>query len=79
MKSVTTHYAKTHLSRLLRDVQSGEVVVIRNGAVPVARLVPEVESRDRRPRVGTVTWDSLDLGRADFRPMGDEELADWLL
>ena len=39
-KSVGVHEAKTHLSRLLEDVERGEEVEItRRGAV-VARLVP---------------------------------------
>lgn len=33
------HEAKTHLSRLLRRVESGEEVVICRGGRPVARLV----------------------------------------
>ena len=40
MKQVNTHQAKTHLSRLLRIVASGEEVTISNRGVPVARLVP---------------------------------------
>jgi prevent-host-death family protein len=39
MKSVGIHEAKTHLSQLLRDVEAGEEVEIRRGAVPVARIV----------------------------------------
>jgi prevent-host-death family protein len=34
------HQAKTHLSRLLRRVQSGEEVIITKGDKPVAKLVP---------------------------------------
>lgn len=36
----TVHEAKTHLSRILRMVESGAEVEIRRGAQPVARLVP---------------------------------------
>jgi prevent-host-death family protein len=38
-KSVGVHEAKTHLSRLLDDVASGEDVVITRRGVPAARLV----------------------------------------
>lgn len=34
------HEAKTHLSRLLREVAGGEEITIVRGGVPVARLVP---------------------------------------
>lgn len=36
---VSIHQAKTHLSRLIRLVESGEEVVIRRGRRPVAVLV----------------------------------------
>lgn len=36
----SVHEAKTHLSRLLVQVEAGEEVVIRRGPHPVARLVP---------------------------------------
>ncbi|MGI9037428.1 MAG: type II toxin-antitoxin system Phd/YefM family antitoxin [Gemmatimonadota bacterium] len=40
MKIVNTHEAKTHLSRLLKRVAAGEVIVIARAGKPVARLVP---------------------------------------
>jgi prevent-host-death family protein len=40
MKTVNVHEAKTHLSRILRRVMSGEEVLITNAGEPVARLVP---------------------------------------
>lgn len=38
--AVTVHEAKTHLSRLLRRVESGETVTIARGNKPIAKLVP---------------------------------------
>ena len=40
MHQVTVHEAKTHLSRLLREIVDGEEVVITRSGRPVARLVP---------------------------------------
>ena len=37
---VNVHEAKTHLSRLLTKVESGEEVTITKAGKPVARLVP---------------------------------------
>jgi prevent-host-death family protein len=37
---VNIHEAKTHLSRLLERVLSGEEVVIAKAGIPVAKLVP---------------------------------------
>jgi prevent-host-death family protein len=48
MKRVTVHEAKTHLSRLLQEVERGEEVLISRGKVPVARLVPASSRRARR-------------------------------
>ena len=37
---VNIHYAKTHLSRLLEQVEAGDSVVIAKAGRPVARLMP---------------------------------------
>jgi prevent-host-death family protein len=35
----TVHQAKTNLSRLLKEVEAGQEVIITRGKVPVAKLV----------------------------------------
>lgn len=40
VQEVSVHQAKTHLSKLLRQVEAGEICLIKRGGVPVARLVP---------------------------------------
>ena len=45
MHQVTVHEAKTHLSRLLREIVEGEEVVIMRSGRPVARLVPIEQNR----------------------------------
>jgi prevent-host-death family protein len=47
-KSVGVHEAKTHLSRLLEDVQAGEEVVITRRGEEVAALVPRRGRAARR-------------------------------
>lgn len=47
-ESVSVHAAKTHLSRLIQKVESGESVVITRGGKPVARLVA-LDVEPRRP------------------------------
>lgn len=45
---VTIHYAKTHLSRLLRKVVAGEEIIIARGKTPLVKLIPfGDESTDR--------------------------------
>ena len=48
MKRVTVHQAKTHLSRLLRDVERGTEVVIVRRDEPVARLTAVSARRPAR-------------------------------
>ncbi|MDQ3092448.1 MAG: type II toxin-antitoxin system Phd/YefM family antitoxin [Actinomycetota bacterium] len=40
MSTYSIGEAKTQLSRLIREAQSGEEVVLRRGDQPVARIVP---------------------------------------
>lgn len=48
MKKVDIHEAKTHLSRLIRDAERGEEVIIARAGKPVVRLLPvETQSRVR--------------------------------
>lgn len=39
MKTVNIHAAKTHLSKLLEEVEKGEEVVIARAGTPVAKLI----------------------------------------
>jgi len=39
MIQVTVHEAKTHLSRLLKQLEDGEEIIIAKGKKPVAKLV----------------------------------------
>ena len=48
MKITNVQEAKTHLSRLLAEVQAGKEVVIGKAGKPIAKLVPIV--RDTSPR-----------------------------
>jgi prevent-host-death family protein len=45
---INIHQAKTHLSRLIEDVASGNEILIAKGGRPMARLVPL--RRDEAPR-----------------------------
>ncbi|HNU12080.1 MAG TPA: type II toxin-antitoxin system prevent-host-death family antitoxin [Rubrivivax sp.] len=48
MKTVNVHEAKTHLSRLLEEVEAGQEVVIARGGRPVARLTSLPNARPQR-------------------------------
>jgi prevent-host-death family protein len=48
--TVNIHDAKTHLSRLIQQVEQGEEVVIARAGHPVARLMPlQKRSGPRKP------------------------------
>lgn len=49
MSTVGVREAKTHLSRLLQQVEAGEEVVITRAGEPVARLVGVGPRRPREP------------------------------
>ena len=77
MKTTTTHKAKTHLSRMLKEVQQGETIIILSGKTPVAKLTAIEPSRTHRPEVGSRTSGPVSYAPDAFDPMTDEELAEW--
>jgi prevent-host-death family protein len=73
-KTVNVHEAKTHLSRLLQDVEAGREVVIARAGRPVARLVPASRTSSRvlgRER-GSI-WIAADFDE----PMPETWLDEW--
>jgi prevent-host-death family protein len=49
MRTLNIHEAKTHLSRLIDEVNEGEELVIAKAGKPVARLVPVAAKPLRKP------------------------------
>ena len=74
MSIVNVHQAKTHLSRLLAQVERGEEVVIARNGEPVARLV-SCEPRARR-EFGALRG-KIRIDDRFFEPLPEEELAIW--
>ncbi|MFW6252849.1 MAG: type II toxin-antitoxin system Phd/YefM family antitoxin [bacterium] len=71
MKTVTIHEAKTHLSRILHEVESGETVVVARGKTPIARLVPYSNAErafDTAPGLIVAMADDFDEPMDDFGP-----------
>jgi prevent-host-death family protein len=68
--SYTVHQAKTNLSRLLKEAEAGQEVIITRGKQPVAKLIaiaPET-------RVPDMFKDQLRTAPEAFDPLTDEEL-----
>ncbi|MDR7520787.1 MAG: type II toxin-antitoxin system prevent-host-death family antitoxin [Armatimonadota bacterium] len=71
MRTVNVHQAKTHLSRLLDDVSTGEEIVLAKAGRPVARLSP-IQGASRR-RLGALR------GRFTVPADFDAPLPEWAL
>jgi prevent-host-death family protein len=48
MREIQASEAKTHLPRLLDDVEQGETIVITRHGRPIARLVPDADMRQAK-------------------------------
>ena len=78
MKVITTHEAKTHLSRYLSAVESGEELIITRDKVPIAMLVPiSKANRKSRPKVGEIKGEPFHFPESSLAPMNAEELEEW--
>ncbi len=78
MKTITTHEAKTHLSKYLAEVETGKRFIISRGKQEVAMLVPiRPEDRPPRPKVGEILGEPFEFAEAAFAPMTADELEAW--
>lgn len=71
MKVVNTHEAKTHLSRMLEEVEAGEVYVISRNGKPIAEL------RKRRQPKRTHADPVLSRIHLDFDPVEELSADEW--
>jgi prevent-host-death family protein len=70
----TVHQAKTHFSRLLKEAEAGQEVVVMRGAKPVAKLVPIDEPAPPPFRLAGAYRGRLHWDEDAFDPMSDSEL-----
>ena len=79
MATISTHEAKTHLSRYLAEVEKGREFIIARGKQPVARLVPlERPGRPPRPKVGQMLSAPFHIPDEAVAPLTPDELGeDW--
>jgi len=70
--SYTGHQAKTNLSRLIKEAQSGKEVIITRGKDPVAKIVPITSAAKKRVpgSMKGLIWSAPDA----FDPLTDEEM-----
>ncbi len=72
-RTVNVHEAKTHLSRLLEEVEHGGEITIARAGVPCARLVPLIKAARRE--IGFFDRDIPDS--VLFEPVSEEDLCAW--
>jgi len=78
MTTITTHEAKTHLSRYLAEVEKGREFVIARGNSAVAMLVPlKTPAPRRRPKEGEIKGKPFEFPAAAFAPLTARELKEW--
>ena len=75
MSTSTIQQAKTNLSKLIKQAERGEEVLIARGKKVVAKIVP-VATAPKRRRVGILRG-KLKVTDAFFEPLPDEELDLW--
>ena len=73
--SYTVHEAKTNLSKLIKEAESGKEVVITRGKKPVAKLLAVDQAK--KHRVPGRLKDLISWEPDAFEPLTDEELRDW--
>jgi prevent-host-death family protein len=68
MSEVGAYEAKTHLPRLLKQVEAGDIVTITRNGRPIARLVPVSDAESAASRI-------LELRQAMSSPAAEEKLS----
>ena len=72
MLEASLDYAETHFPQLLMKVMGGEEVLLRKGAIAVARIVPVTAGEvTKRPQVGEITSAPVDWSKSSFAPLDD--------
>ncbi len=73
MVKLNIHQAKTHLSRYLELLKSGEYIVLCNRNVPVAEI-RGLPSEEKKPRKLGLSKGEVEVGEGFFDPLPDELL-----
>ncbi len=74
MREIQASEAKTHLPRILDEVERGETILITRHGRPIARLVPEADGQ--AAEIGAAIDRIQQRGRA-AQPTTIEELLEW--
>jgi prevent-host-death family protein len=73
----TVHQAKTHFSRLLKEAEAGQEVVVMRGKKPVAKIVAIDETAAPKRRIPGGFEGLVQADDSAFDPLTDEELVEY--
>ena len=74
-KQVNVNHAKTHLSKLLAEVEKGHEIVVARAGKPVAKIIP---FKEKKNRMTFGDWKGKIWIAEDFdAPLPDELMKDW--
>lgn len=71
MREIQASEAKTHLPRILNEVERGETIIITRHGRPIARIVPETDLRQAEMRK---VKDQIAAFRQSMPPLSLEEI-----
>lgn len=74
LRTVTIQQARTHLSRLVKEAQAGETIVIVSDGVAVAQITAAQPAKVKRPSVGVPSSLPVICEDDAFLPLSDQEL-----
>jgi prevent-host-death family protein len=73
----TVHQAKTNFSRLLKEAEAGEEVIVMRGSTPVAKIVPINAPLPPKRRLGGQYRGLVHAADSAFAALTDEELSEY--
>jgi prevent-host-death family protein len=72
----TVHQAKTHFSRLLKEAEAGQEVIVMRGSKPVAKIVP-IQPAGPGRRIPGGFEGLVQADNSAFDPLTDAELVEY--
>ncbi len=75
MPVFSVHQAKTHLSRILKSLESDDEVVVTRYGKPIARIIPFEQSKT--PRMPGAYKGLIEFDETFFNELPEEKISAW--
>jgi prevent-host-death family protein len=73
----TVHQAKTHFSRLLKEAEAGQEVIVMRGSKPVAKIVPISDQAPAKRQLAGIYRGMVTFDEKALEPLSDTELVEF--